>query len=275
MDVTIQNELFKTLKDLVNEVDLAFEYVLKEKLEALRKRISEVENDADALAQFVKDTLGVLKEHESTLSYIVLSGNKVKTRDYDFLGSVKIGALDFSVFLHENKNTKRTLVKYLYNIYMTCVLLDTSVDGENMGDQLVAFFKDVQEKATKPPSPSKSKGKAKSRGKESTNPFDDTMRSLFDNKHVMDIAGELTRDIQDEKIDPMVMLNSVLSGRPNGKLDNLIGNLTRKIERKIESGEIDKDVLQQQATSILGTLQRSGLQDQLPILGNLMKNMPK
>jgi hypothetical protein len=67
----------------------------------------------------------------------------------------------------------------------------------------------------------------------------------------MSIASELSNDIKNENLDPLTLLSSMMSGKPNDTIQRLVSNISGKIERKIENGEIDKDLLEKQTESIL------------------------
>jgi hypothetical protein len=77
------------------------------------------------------------------------------------------------------------------------------------------------------------------------------------NGEIMNLATDLSRDIQSQNIDPMMLLSSIMTGKPDDRVQNLITNISSKIETKINSGEIDKDILEQQAQTILSSVQGS------------------
>jgi len=81
--------------------------------------------------------------------------------------------------------------------------------------------------------------------------FGDVFKSLMENKEIMNIASDLTRDIQSENIDPISLLTSLMSGKPNEKLQGLVNNISTKLEEKINTGKIDKNVLEKEAENIL------------------------
>jgi hypothetical protein len=88
--------------------------------------------------------------------------------------------------------------------------------------------------------------------------FGNLLESLMQNGDIMNLATELSKDIQSENLDPMTLLSSMMSGKPDNKIQKLVENITSKIETKINSGEIDQNVLEQQAQSILSTVQNTG-----------------
>lgn len=81
--------------------------------------------------------------------------------------------------------------------------------------------------------------------------FGDVFKSLMENKEIMNIASDLTRDIQSENIDPISLLSSLMSGKPNEKLQGLVNNISTKLEEKINTGKINKNVLEKEAENIL------------------------
>ena len=68
----------------------------------------------------------------------------------------------------------------------------------------------------------------------------------------MNIANELSSEIQSLNIDPMMMMTSLMSGNINdNKLGSLLTSISGKITQKINSGAIDKNVLEEQAGTFM------------------------
>ena len=82
-------------------------------------------------------------------------------------------------------------------------------------------------------------------------------KALMSNSGIMNIATDLSKDIQNQNIDPMSMLSGLMSGRPDSKIQDIITNITGKIESKINSGEIDKTELETQAKNIMSKVQHN------------------
>ena len=102
--------------------------------------------------------------------------------------------------------------------------------------------------------------------------MDDIMNSLFANKDLVNIASEFTADIQRQNINPMTMLGSLMSGKPDKKITDLINQISGKLERKLNSGELDKEVFEQQASNLMNTLKTSNITSQLPVLNTILEN---
>lgn len=81
--------------------------------------------------------------------------------------------------------------------------------------------------------------------------FGNVFKSLMENKEIMNIASDLTRDIQNENVDPISLLTSFMSGKRDEKLEGLVNNISTKLQEKINTGKIDKSVLEKEAENIL------------------------
>jgi hypothetical protein len=89
------------------------------------------------------------------------------------------------------------------------------------------------------------------------NGLEDVFKSLMSNNELMNIANDLSKDIQNENIDPLTLLSSMMSGKPNNQIQKLVNNVTKKIEHKINKGEIDKTLLESQAKNIINQFQNN------------------
>lgn len=298
LNIKLEKELIETINCFMNELELVFEYV---NIEDIKKHVKLLENKVN-LKQFITDSLENLKDHEEKIYNIMYSKKKIKSLEFNFLNDIKLfdKLLDFSVFKDENKNTKKTIVKYIYTIYTSCFILNFGmVSNEDNGgiikeDDLLSFVSNLTNKlkiqeesqvekvttighhrdhSRDITSNSKNKNKNKNIPR-SDNDFDLNMvgsqllsgglgdlnglgnifQSLMSNNEIMNIAADLSKDIKEENIDPMTLLSSIMSGKPNDKLNKLVSNITNKIETKINNGEINKDELEEQAQSIMNSV---------------------
>ena len=257
----IENELLKTLGKFFNEIDLVFDNIDKQKVSKLQKYLGSLK-DSTNLKTFVKETILALETYDKDISYIMTTRNKIKTSEYSFLNNVTLfdNILCFSCFSNENKNTKRSIVKYLYNIYMSVFILNfgliDNINIDSFTTHLSNFLSGInldEEVIT-----ISSKNKIKQNPKQNVNGSNiNLLESLMGNSDIMNLATDLSKDIQDQKIDPMMLLSSIMSGKPNDMIQNLVSNITNKIESKINNGEIDKTMFEQQAKNIINSVQNS------------------
>ena len=283
----VKKEMIKTATMLINEIDLLFEYVDKKVIKKLEVKLMTLKNDTD-FNTFVLETRDVLSKYEDKLSHIIMSKGKIKTNDYEFLQEIKLfdGLLDFGLFKMENKNTKKTLVQYIYDLYMACFFLKFE-DGktDEINNELLKFIESIkisEDNTSKIRDVSVKKNKAPKIPRNSPrnlprnipNSFlngldggmDKIMGTLLNNPALVSFANDITKDLENTKINPMTLLSGLMSGKPNNELNSLVQNISSKLEEKINSGEIDKGVLEEQASSIAS---------QLPMLKNILGNLPK
>ena len=294
----IESELKKTLSGFFNEIDLVFDYVDKSIVQRLYKFLKGL-NNSENVRKMVTNTLPILKKYETEISHVVTTRSKIRKNNLEFLNNIVLfdDILDFNVFSSENKNTKQSIIKYLYNIYMSIFILNFGLVSDNKIDEftqeLSSFVSSIQKRIEQEKTDTTdmtdmtdtidTKNKVNSKRSNpinslnprsnqnfgnlsnSLNPinssnqnFGNLLESLMQNGDIMNLATELSKDIQSENLDPMTLLSSMMSGKPDNKIQKLVENITSKIETKINSGEIDQNVLEQQAQSILSTVQNTG-----------------
>jgi hypothetical protein len=301
----VEGELKNLLSRFINEIDLSFDYVDKSVIDRLRKMLRKMDNEEE-YNKFTNDTLIKLREYEKNISYIMMSKRKLRGVDYDFLNNVVLfnDLLDFKIFKDENKNTKRTICTYLYNIYMTISVINNGMSGV-LGEEFIDFVKDLQ-KRMESDVLKEEENRVKSdksdnyigdnvanmanmasmanvanmanmaniRDKLGGQGFSDVLNQMVGDKDILSVASkkasgfnnifenlmgnsgilsmatELSKNIQEENIDPMSILSSMMSGRPDETVQRLIKNISGKLEEKINNGEIDKELLEEQAKNM-------------------------
>lgn len=273
----VKADLIKTITSMLNEFDVAFDYIDKDTLSKAKDVVSSMSTDQDTLDTFVKDTLAQLQEYSGEMASVVLATGKLKSSSFNFLSNVRLLQVDFENFVQENKNTKKTLVNYLYNIYMACLILsfnfDSNVDLSSINTQMQGFIDQLKDQVpagssagTQSVSRRRARRQMQGNGGSSSG-IDQMMSNIFGNSNIMEIATDISRDLEKEKIDPLTLMSSIVSQRPNAKLNNLLANISNKIENKINSGELDKEELEKQAQSVLNNVQN------LHPSGNLVKSL--
>lgn len=272
-------EIIKLLEKFINEIDLSFEYIEKIVIEKCNKQILKLNDDELEFNKFIENYIEKLKKYENILYKVMSSKVKVKTEELNFLNDVSILDLELKLLSNENKNTKKTLIKYLYNIYMnSCVLYNfNNLQDENF-EGLLSFMNEFKlnieniEKQEQQSSSNKPKNKKrnisrKTRPAPDMNLFNNLLGSNFSaNPQIMNIANDIVKDIETNNIDPMSILTSMMSGNSNPTVNNLIQNITTKLEDKINNGEIDTKELEQQATTMIDAVQKT------PLLKSFLSN---
>ncbi|NDA63624.1 MAG: hypothetical protein EBX50_16565 [Chitinophagia bacterium] len=214
----------------------------------------------------IYDTLKVHKEN----GYLDLQ-EKVKTRDLDFLNNLKLFNISFCDFKDEKKNTKRTLVNYLNEFYIISNFLKLSQGGnctESLFNEITTIVKGLIKPTTNESESNTVLTKSNIKGKEkqlnsildnldTINTEDlssatginfSSFDNLLKNKEIMNIATELTNEMENLQIDPMSIMSSLMTGNLNdNKIGSLISSIGTKLTNKIDSGAINKKELEEQA----------------------------
>lgn len=310
----IRLELFKTVDKFMNEIELTMDYLDKNTVSSVRKYMEEVDKNEDKFKQFVEYTNLHLKTFEVQISAVLFSNKKIKSNYYAFLNGVSLfnNILHFRVFENESKNTKKDLIKYLYSMYMSCVFLSKDQDELSnesvLNDRLNEFVLKIRneaETALKDEDIKQPRNKvrrnaivADDKMKEllanmpnmpgmSGNPLagipgmsgmgdiGNIMESILGNKEILNIATDISQKMQTQNLNPMTMLSSLMSGNiESGPLQGLVEEIQQKVETKINSGEINKENLENQAKNIMGSI--SSNPDALNSMGgmsDMIKNM--
>lgn len=271
VQTSIKSELFKTFDDFINELDL-LDFVdasCLDKLKTFRQSLEDEEN----YHKNVKDIYDTLKVYNSEIMCIVMSNKKLKTRDFAFLDKLVLfdNTINFDCFSKENKSTKQSIVKYLYSIYMSCMFLQ-NIGGEESND-LSTFLKGIEnlqlEKNMLTTTPqhnthpsSRQRTNRRPLPKNNQQSLDNIFQNILGNTDLMKIANEIGSDLQNEDFDPLTLVSSMMSGKPNPQLNKLVQNVSSKIEQKINSGELDKSKLESEATTVMKSLENTNVLSQ-------------
>jgi hypothetical protein len=265
---SIKSELFKTFDDFINELDL-LDFVDTSRLDKLKTFRQSLE-DKENYDKSVKDIYDTLKVYNSEIMCIVMSKKKLKTRDFAFLDKLVLfdNTINFDCFSKENKSTKQSIVKYLYSIYMSCMFLQ-NIGGEESND-LSTFLKGIENLHLDTNMPVTTQNTHQSRQRTNRRPLprnnqqsiDNIFQNILGNTDLMKIANEIGSDLQNEDFDPLTLVSSMMSGKPNPQLNKLVQNVSSKIEQKINSGELDKSKLESEATTVMKSLENTNVLSQ-------------
>lgn len=261
-----KSNLIKTINDFLNELGLSFEEHLVN-LDCIQKHFKLLCKDSHAtdFEAFVQRIVQNLLPHEDNINQIITSQRKIKTHQYAFLSNIHLVfhdasdlSIHFNVFSNETKSTKKTLIRYLYTILMLCNLFNSGDLDLNFPSEQLQAITDMFSSNPAPPPQKDDRKPPKRHPKAPTNNPLNSISTLMDsvmaNPDIVNIAKEISVDIQSQNIDPMSMINGLMSGKPSAQLEGLISKIGSKIDQKINSGEIDGHVLEQQAANILNNV---------------------
>lgn len=195
----------------------------KELLQTAKSKMTEMTQSE--LFTYLKDNLLI---HHSSISKVAMNTNsKVKSKDLNFLKSITLFGVDFKDFHHENKNTKKTIVRYFTNV--VTILSFSGPEGGEINPE--NFLKGA---GLNPQDFLKGSGLNM-----------DSIQKIANNKEIMKLAEDFSKDIERENINPMDLMNGLMSGNfmKNEKISGLINSISSKLEGKIKNGELDIDSL--------------------------------
>ena len=271
---TLKTQLLKITGDFLREIDISFDYIDKKTVSNAKKNLNiSIDNDIK-FKEFYTDIYNTLKTHKEN-GHLDLQ-QKVKTRDLEFLNDLKLFNIAFREFNDEKKNTKRTLVNYLNEFYIISNFLKLSQGGdctESLFNEITTIVQGLMKHSTTTEGSGEqqtnsvlTKSNVTGKGKELNNILDNldtidtndlsaatginfsSFDNLLKNKEIMNIATELTNEMENLQIDPMSIMSSLMTGNLNdNKIGSLISSIGAKLTNKIDSGAINKAELEEQA----------------------------
>jgi hypothetical protein len=298
----LKTQLLKILKDFTRELEISFEYINKDVLNVLNKRIKSSENNDIRFKNLYLEILSNLDNYKGQLH--VAKKEKVRTHELEFLNNIVLLGCSFKVFSDEKKNTKKTLVNYLHEFYNISLFLNTinntdNKDNNSNDDNMFETIQNMVQQLILQPSTQETQTSSKNKNN-NTNTINDNellnhlangnvnmdglnglkntplfsqFNELMQNKDIMRIATELTSEIQLNEIDPMTLMSSIMSGNmQDNKLNNLINTIGDKITKKINDGDIDKNMLEDHANKFMNNLSENK-DDLMSLVTNNIKKM--
>ena len=216
------DQLTDILKKFINELEVSFDLKLD-------KVLVNVNTESIYMC---------LKEYQDSFEEYNTNKNKKGKKNYDFLNHVKLSfgnghEIDFGLFSNENKNTKKTIIDYLYNIFI-CSSVDQQVP------QIFEKLSNLLDKNTDKNILDKFNNNKS---------LPNVISELMNNKEIKNIAEELAESFSNT--DPTKLMSSLLSGKPDANLTNIINKVSNCLENKFSSGKLDKKKLEEQFKQLI------------------------
>lgn len=210
----IKQELEKTLKTMLNEIEISFDYFPKETINYC---------NSINIETFVNE---ILELEISVLEKIKLFNGK----------------LDFEIFKNENKNTKKTLLEYIKTLRMHCALLK----GQGTPEELLKYIVPPQSTQSTSGTSKKDKKKSKRRQQQGQGLPEgmDWMADLMKNKEIMSLATDIADNMSKESMDPVKILTGLMTGNMDPSLKGLVDKVQTQVTEKIDKGELDTKVFE-------------------------------
>jgi hypothetical protein len=269
MNELLLTNLSQTFEKFVCELELSFDYIPKEHIEKL-KNLTLIESFKEHPERLHELNETLLKFNEQ-ICKIQFAKGKISTNDFKFLKNIKLfDFFSFESFLPENKNTKKSIVNYLYLFYIFSSASDNNKEALEMIEELQKQLTLNESDSNQASSSSSRKNKKQfekltknlRKNPNTMNEVNSLMSELMSNKEIMSIANDVSKQFQDNKIDPTKIMSSLMSGNLNSpELKSIFENVSSTIEQKINDGSINKDLLENQTNSIMSKIANSNLGD--------------
>jgi len=94
------------------------------------------------------------------------------------------------------------------------------------------------------------------------------MNDILKNKEIVDIAMQVSKDMQSKSVNPMNILSAFMSG-DTSSISDLVNTVETTINSKIEKGEIDQNVLEEQSKRMLETIGQNKAASEIPGLNKI------
>jgi hypothetical protein len=222
---------FKNLLDnLINEIELAFEYIPSELVKMLKS--------LDITDQLMDDFFKSLNKFDKQLieTSFVLGDKKLSKETLnEFDEVVLLDILPFKLFKQENKNTKRSLIKHISNIYVVSnkdlldkckIKQDKQLDEQIELAQLQQQQSQVQQQRSQVQQP------------ELVNQLlNGGLGDILKSDALTNIVNNLSNKIRDENIDPTSLLMGMMTGQRNSQQENLLNYLTESINTSLSNDQ--------------------------------------
>ena len=234
MNNLVKEELLKNVRLLISEISLSFDYIDKELINNIENYIKIIESNEDEYKKFTSLTLNNLEKYENKLSGALFTTKKLKSNYYDFLNEIILfDKLNFSIFKNESKNTKKSFIQYIYNIYLSCLFLlkFDSINNKNLSDYMEKIYKNAENAISNENIKHSTKENIKLKRRNALTPDDilpfqlnrssggesltnqiNPLNELMNNKELMNIANDITQSLNEKQINPMNLLSSLLTG---------------------------------------------------------------
>lgn len=256
-NLNIEDALFTTFEKFINEIELSFDYIDSTIRENLKEKVQEMKDNRE----LIKELNTYLSQFTEKICKIQFAQGKLKSEHYSFLKDINLfDVFSFEKFKNENKGTKRSLINYLYSFYILSSASENNEEAIKLVQELAKTVKEeeitIVEKAPLNFSKDIKKLQSKLRKNKGTmNQMNNLVSDLMNNKEIMSIATDISKEFQNKKIDPTQMLSSIMSGNINSpEFKNIFDTVSNKLEEKINDGSIDKDQLESQANNLLSKM---------------------
>ena len=198
----LKNQLSKTLHKFLIELEFG-DFNIDENI------LKNIEKERENILEINDKIYNELIEYEKIFKEIyknIKSNKSIDKNQFDFFDNLTFLGINFNIFEKENRNTKKNLLCHLY-ILLKFSKFIKKVVSLNFGDEEITELynkilnENPPQQLHKPPD----------------EPPQETLNSLNldDTEHIKKLVTTMLKDFKSVKINPIQMLNEVMSGNIN------------------------------------------------------------
>lgn len=273
MDTQLKTLYIKEVERFINELVLTFDYIDKPTQSSLTKYVKKLETNNKFFQEQSTITLHHLKIFENDMKNVINHKGKIHANMFNFMNNITLfnNLLYFHIFESENKNTKKTIVKNLFNqVYLNVQIIDSfqnidlkNVDFTKFQESTLNLLQQLQTQETPKvkETPKTQEKPSISHSRSSITPtvplnFNELQQipgisQFLDNPVMKDTMNIMMESVHSGEINPMNMLTDLLSGKTeeNSQITTMMNKITTNIQDKIIRGETTEQELTENLTS--------------------------
>lgn len=220
----VKDSYVEILRNFINELDVSFEYI--ENIKELKEYVKRMEEDSSFSDRQKEEYCKTIEKYDEKIYNIIYK--KAKTADFEIMNDMKLfeGKLEMKIFKDENKNTKKNLIKHINSLYMVTRMGEMETMVKENGGKGIEYPKEME----------------------------GVMKDIIGNKEIMNIAQTLTKEFEKEKIDPMSLLTSLMTGKGDNRINKLVDKITKQLDDKFKNGELNETEITRQAETFMNAI---------------------
>ena len=234
-------------------------------LGVLNEFISDLKNlNVEGLTVFSECTMEQKNEFKETFEKYkddIFKGNceQIIKDEYKLMGTIPIG----KILKEATSVTKQACCGHLQMMYITC----SGGEGDDINELVEKMKKAIPEEVVAKPITLDETTIANA---------SENVKKMFqgtngEQSELTNFVGEMTTDLaktlQGKQISPVDLLGGLMGQKSSFDMQGLIQGMAKKLELKIEAGQIDANQLQTQTTAMLANLQSQMGASGMPNLG--------
>lgn len=223
----LKNQLSKTLHKFLIELEFG-DFNIDENI------LKNIEKERENILEINDKIYNELIEYEKIFKEIyknIKNNKSIDKNQFDFFNNLIFLNINFNIFEKENRNTKKNLLCHLY-ILLKFSKFIKKVISLNLGDEEITELYNKILNENPPVNQDTQHTQINHNGhQETVNP--ENSLNLDDTEQIGELVSSMLKDFKSGKINPIQMLNEVMSGNINNP-NSEINKLSKKYEKQFK-----------------------------------------